>query len=74
MLKRISARFAGDERISFVAIQTVFEGFEANTEDKVLETQRRYNLGLPMAHDGGTEAEPSRVMTDYRAGGTPGEG
>jgi thiol-disulfide isomerase/thioredoxin len=71
MLERISRRFARDERIAFLAVQTVFEGFESNTEDKVLETQRRYNLKLPMAHDGGTESEPSRVMKDYRTGGTP---
>lgn len=71
IFSRISERFSADERIALLAVQTVFEGFESNTEDKVFETQRRHNLKLPMAHDRGTESEPSRVMQIYRATGTP---
>ncbi len=72
-LARIYERFSGDERIALLAVQTVFEGFESNTEDKVLETQRHHNLKLPMAHDPGqgTESEPSRLLQSYLASGTP---
>ncbi len=50
-------------------VQTVFEGAEVNTFDKLLETQRKYDLPLPFGHD---EASPyPSVMKDYRTGGTP---
>ena len=55
--------------IGFAVVQTVFEGAEENTQDKLREMQLRYGLKLPFGHDEG-EPHPS-TMIDYRTGGTP---
>ncbi|MCB0183455.1 MAG: hypothetical protein KDE31_04285, partial [Caldilineaceae bacterium] len=56
----------------FAVIQTVFEGADVNTVDKLRETQLRYALTIPFGHDlppdGG---EYPTIMEDYRTGGTP---
>ena len=56
-----------------MAIQTVFEGFQYNTPDKVRKNQLKYNLNIPMAHVAGnpdTHKVPE-IMRKYRTGGTP---
>ena len=65
--------FEGNNQVRFVAIQTVFEGFQYNTPDKVRKNQLKYNLKIPMAHAAGdpdTHRAPE-IMRKYRAGGTP---
>jgi hypothetical protein len=56
----------------FAVVQTVFEGFEENTPDRLRETQVRYGLKLPFGHDA---PEPGSqfptIIRDYRTGGTP---
>lgn len=59
----------------FAVVQTVFEGAEANTFERLRETQLRYSLKLPFGHDwpaasDGAVAIPT-VMQDYGTGGTP---
>lgn len=56
----------------FAVIQTVFEGSDANTPDKLREEQLRYGLKLPFGHDLPPEGEicPT-VMEDYYTAGTP---
>ena len=59
----------------FAVVQTVFEGAEANTFERLRETQLRYGLKLPFGHDQpdanhGAVMIPT-VMQDYRTGGTP---
>ncbi len=59
----------------FAVVQTVFEGAEANTFDRLRETQLRYGLALPFGHDSpaathGASMIPT-VMQDYGTGGTP---
>jgi hypothetical protein len=56
-----------------LAIQTVFEGHGTNTYDKILETQKQYDLKIPFGHDPGNESSNniSKVMLNYRTGGTP---
>lgn len=39
-----------DKRVGFAAIQTVFEGSDINTFDRVRENQRRYGLRIPFGH------------------------
>ena len=58
--------------IQFVAIQTVFEGFEINTVDKLRENQAKYALSIPFGHDAGVQGKyyPS-IMDDYQTRGTP---
>ena len=73
-LARVVAAFAdrpGD--LSVAVIQTVFEGFEENTFEALLQTRQRYDLRVPFAHDPGKgiESNSSQVMRAYRSGGTP---
>ena len=70
-LKAISAALAGNRYVAFAGIQTVFEGYRANTVDKVREIQLQYDLQMPMGHDPGSGDERPRTMVDYRTGGTP---
>lgn len=56
--------------MAFVAIQTVFEGFGANTPEKAWACAKRYDLAIPFAHEG-KEGEPPRTFRDYKAMGTP---
>lgn len=71
MLKRLVDELS-DKGFGFAVVQTVFEGAEQNTKERLRETQLRYGLDLPFGHD-----LPSRggrhptVMEDYRTGGTP---
>lgn len=57
--------------VAFVAVQTVFEGFEVNTAGKAEEVARRYDLKIPVGHDPGPNNSGSVVMRNYRTGGTP---
>lgn len=61
-----------DKGFSFAAIQTVFEGPEVNTFDKLRVNQEQYSLKIPFGHDLPAEGErhPS-FMEDYVSGGTP---
>lgn len=60
------------DKFAFAVIQTVFEGGEINTFDKLRVNQEQYGLKMPFGHDVplGGEQHPS-FMEDYRSGGTP---
>lgn len=69
-LARLVERLAG--RVTFEAIQTVFEDFGANTFERIREDQQRYGLHIPFGHAApGPDGSVPSVMTDYRTGGTP---
>ena len=68
-LKKLVDEFEGNDKIAFLAVQTVFEGAHANTYDKIAETQKKYNLKIPFGHDEGKGR--STIMQDYQTGGTP---
>jgi thiol-disulfide isomerase/thioredoxin len=70
-LKQISDALAGNPKIAFAGIQTVFEGHYTNTIDKVREIQLQYDLRMPMGHDPGPESGSPKTMVNYRTGGTP---
>ena len=58
----------------FAVVQTVFEGAEVNTFDRLRETQLRYGLELPFGHDHPAASHGAvipTVMQDYGTGGTP---
>lgn len=61
-----------DRGVAFAVIQTVFEGADANTFDKLRVNQLQYGLKVPFGHDvpQAGERHPS-FMEDYRSGGTP---
>ena len=62
----------GNNKVTFIAIQTVFEGHHENTFDKVLETQAKYGLRIPFGHDAGYDGKSrSRFMQNFHTGGTP---
>lgn len=69
-LKKVSDHYEGDDEVAFVAIQTVFEGFNANPPSKVPAMAKRYGFSFPMGHSG-SQGKPSQLMRSYRTGGTP---
>lgn len=71
-LKKMVDILKENDNIVFLAIQTVFEGFDENTYEKILETQKKYELKIPFGHDAGDDDRShSNVMSGYRTGGTP---
>jgi len=72
-IKVLTKRFDANPDVAFLAVQTVFEGFQFNTPEKLSESQRRYAIRVPMAHDAGNPATDRipATMRKYRSGGTP---
>lgn len=63
-----------DKGIGLAAIQTVFEGTDVNTFDRLRENQRRYALHVPFGHtvaDPVAEGAVPPIMEAYHSGGTP---
>lgn len=61
-----------NDNVIFLAIQTVFEGYHANTYEKTLETQKKYRLQIPFGYDAGVDGKSqSNIMSNYKTGGTP---
>ncbi|MGI9328009.1 MAG: peroxiredoxin family protein [Pseudomonadales bacterium] len=56
--------------VGFAVVQTVFEGFEQNTFERLRENQQRYELNLPFGHDAVAGRRPT-IMEDYQTRGTP---
>jgi len=57
--------------VAFVAVQTVFEGFETNTARAAKESADEHGLTIPVGHDDGPDSKRSYLMGRYRSGGTP---
>jgi len=72
-LQKMVKAFDGNEQIEFLAIQTVFEGAKVNTYEKMIATQKQYDLHIPFGHDTGNARTGNRSSTlvNYRTGGTP---
>lgn len=71
-LKKMVNALQDNSNITFLAIQTVFEGFEANTYENMLETQKKYSLKIPFGHDAGIDGtSTSTIMNSYKTCGTP---
>ena len=71
-LQKMVKALEGSDKVIFLAVQTVFEGFQENTYEKMLETQRKYHLEIPFGHDAGDDGKSrSNIMTNYGTGGTP---
>jgi len=71
-LKKMVTALQENDKVVFLAVQTVFEGYEANTYEKIIETQKQYELKIPFGHDAGDDGKSrSHIMTNYRTGGTP---
>lgn len=72
-LKEVTEAFKSKDHVKFIAIQTVFEGYNINTQDKLRKNQLKYDLKIPMAHAAGNPETRSipEIMQIYRSGGTP---
>jgi peroxiredoxin len=72
-IKELTKQFKSNPDVAFIAVQTVFEGFSFNTEDKLRESQIKYDIQIPMAHDAGNNdrRRTPQTMINYRSGGTP---
>ncbi|MGB5698231.1 peroxiredoxin family protein [Muriicola sp.] len=72
-LQKMVATLKESEAVKFFAIQTVFEGKSQNTFEKLIETQKQYQLEIPFGQDEGDEKTNniSSTMYHYRTGGTP---
>ena len=71
-LKKMVDALKDNDNIAFLAIQTVFEGFESNTYEKMVDTQKQYKLEIPFGHDAGDDDKSrSKIMANYKTGGTP---
>jgi len=71
-LKKMVDALYNNANVVFLAIQTVFEGHHANTFEKMVETQKQYDLKIPFGHDAGDDGQSkSNIMKNYQTGGTP---
>ncbi|WPU96971.1 redoxin family protein [Mucilaginibacter sabulilitoris] len=72
-LQRMTNALKGNDKVVFLAIQTVFEGRDINTAEKLIEMQKKYNLEIPFGQDDGDASTNniSDIMFNYRTGGTP---
>ena len=71
-LKKMVDAVEGNDTIVFIAVQTIFEGHDENTYEKMVETQKQYELKIPFGHDAGNDGKSrSNIMTNYQTGGTP---
>jgi hypothetical protein len=72
-LKKLTETFKDNDQVTFLAVQTVFEGYGFNSDAKLRKNQQKWDLKIPMAHAPGnqqTHAVPL-IMRNYRSGGTP---
>lgn len=72
-LVTLAGKLSGKD-VGLAAIQTVFEGSDVNTFDRLRENQLRYGLRLPFGHaaaDTASTDDMRAIMAAYRSGGTP---
>lgn len=70
LLELVGANEAADT--GFAVVQTVFEGVEVNTPDRIIEDQKRYGLRVPFGHDAiSADGQYPATMVNFRTGGTP---
>lgn len=69
-LQALIEKYEEDMDVEFVAIQTVFEGFQTNSPEAGWKTAEKYGLKIPIGNSGSKE-QRSTVMSRYRTGGTP---
>ena len=72
-LQKLTQTIKNENQVKFFAVQTVFEGYEFNSQDKLRKNKLEWDLKIPMAHAPGNPKnhEIPEVMRKYRSGGTP---
>ena len=63
-------RYETAEDVAFVAVQTVFEGYQINTAQAGWRMAQEFGLDIPIGHDG-SNGKRSILMRRYRTRGTP---
>lgn len=71
LLEKMTETFKNNDKVSFLTIQTTFEGFGTNTLEEAQKIVNQYQLNIPAGHDAGLQSSGSVVMQRYRSGGTP---
>lgn len=69
-LQQVIKRYNDDEDVAIVAVQTTFEGYAQNGIGQAREVARKYKLKIPIGQSG-SRGNWSKLMTNYRTGGTP---
>lgn len=72
-LQKMNKALKRNDKVVFLAVQTVFEGHHENNYEKMIEMQKQYDLKIPFGHDPGDETSHNRskIMGNYKTGGTP---
>ncbi|MEE9392021.1 MAG: hypothetical protein V3W41_05915 [Planctomycetota bacterium] len=70
-LKKVADKFAANDDVVILAIQTVFEGHRVNSFDKLEMLAKRFGLKIPFGHDPGKDGKRSHILDRYQTGGTP---
>ena len=70
LLQKLTRHYKDDDRVTFVAVQTTFEGFITNTFEGAKKIAKRYHLEIPVGQSG-SSGQFSQLMVNYRTGGTP---
>ncbi len=69
-MQEIASVYADDPEVAVVTIQTTFEGFGVNSGQVLNEIAEKYDLTIPVGHNG-WQGKPSPLMFEYQARGTP---
>ncbi|MDC1142849.1 hypothetical protein OAU50_07130 [Planctomycetota bacterium] len=66
MMKKLEAAFDGDDKVSFLYIQTVFEGAKSNTFENGKADIKKFGLKGPFGQD-----DTRKTMRQFKTRGTP---
>ena len=69
-LQEVIKKYKDDSDVAIVAVQTTFEGFSYNSFRQAKEIAKKYYLDIPIGQSG-RKGEYSKLMINYRTGGTP---
>lgn len=69
-LQTLIKQFEGEKNVAFLAVQTAFEGYTTNSEDKLKVNSQEFRLKIPMGHSPKLVGVYS-VSLGYNTGGTP---
>lgn len=69
-MKKVREKYAGSDDVVFLAVQTVFEGYHANTMANGAKALKKFGLDIPLGLSG-TKGKPSNLMRNYKTRGTP---
>ena len=70
LLQKLTRYYKANDQVTFVAVQTTFEGFFTNTFEGAQKIAERYQLKIPFGQSG-SSGQLSQLMVNYRTGGTP---